>query len=428
MACFLVKLGYMWNKGNKQTIHRRRSRVGIALRRLLSFRPHRKSNSAKSNPRRSKILLLRIRKFIILTLFLLVAGGLVYTVIRSVLLIKETSDTDESLITEESTGDIVGIPGIPMIPGSVFMFKQHINEDIVQEFLADGGSAYVLPTDTDWEEVVSFYEEKLPERGWEQVLQVDRADRERLHGEYWVFKVTVAEAEETEENASAENVLSDDANNSDDSSNEVVVLETSDQIETNSIEIDTDNSYGIRIYNKAQAVWYARISYEDALTGLAGEVEKEKEIDLILAMGSTVDLPESFPWKLSYPELWHVEIRESLLIDAPLAEFSGADSEGMLTIEPVVFDTGKTLEEVGGMFLQEVNGRRSVDEQFSIDEPRSVVISGHTGLVYELISGNDKGFLAFVVHPDNGIVYSITSLDGEESFFNFIIETIEVRE
>jgi hypothetical protein len=401
---------------NMMVRHVRRKKPAVLLRRrgVFSFFSkishsvgRSKRSSAKPNPRWRKVLFLKIRRFLVLALIVLFVVGIGYAIVRSVLLVKNRGNGDSSLITEESTGDVVGIPNVPVYPGSAFMFSKHIEDELVQSFLLKGRSAYVLPSDVEWQGVVDFYIEELPSRGWKHVLTVDLADRERLNGEYWVFEVV----------AEGVAALPDTPTSS-----------VSDQAEAVSqTTVDTAKSYGLRIYSKVRSVWYERISYEDAQTGLSSEVAREKEIDLILSMGTTVELPEPFPWKLAYPELWDVEIRASRLDEAPLAEFSGGDLVGPITIEPVVYETGKTLDEVGQSFLDEVNGRRSEDTQLVLVTTSDIQIAGLPAKVFNLELGNVRGYMAIVSHPGNGIVYAITSFVGDEAYFGYVVEHLEVR-
>ena len=358
---------------------------------------------------------IRIRKGATLALLGLIIGGLLYTVVRSVLLVKGGNDSDENLITEQSTGDVVGLPGVPVFPGAEFMFRKNTRDEIVQSFLGKGRSAYTLPTDTTWDEVTSYYVEQLQSRGWRHELTVELSDTERLPGEYWVFEITSGGDAAVSENSEL-------------TGPEINLSETTANNAENRIEpvIDTAGSYGLRIYSKTQSVWYERTSYEDARTGLSSEIAREKEIDLILATGSTEELPESFPWKLSYPELWDAEVRESLVIEAPMVEFSDGGSSGVIAIEPIAFDTGKPLEEVAGSFLQEVNSRRSEDTRFSLVTTRAVTIDEVSGIEYEIGLDEARGYFSLVVHPGNGIVYAVTCFDADEASYQYVKEHMEV--
>lgn len=375
--------------------------------------PKSKRSSPKSNPRARKVFLVRIRKLVWLVLFILIIVGLGYAVIRSVLHMKSSRNGNESLITEESIGDVVGVPGVPVFPGSTFMFHNHIDDELVQSFLQKGRSAYVLPTDAEWTDVVAFYEEKLPSLGWKYVFTIDLADEDRLDGEYWVFEVS------TDDSFAVMNKGTDGG----------TFGETEVTAETS---VDRSASYGLRMYRKVSSVWYERISYEDALTGLSSEVVQDQEIDLILTMGSTKALSDSFPWQLDYPEMWTVEIRASQLNEIQLADFFGGDLSGDIVLEPIAFETGKSLEDVGLGFLAEVNGRRTDDTQLSVSSSSDIQIAGLAAKQFDLDQArvdqkSVRGYMALVSHPENGIVYAITAFAGDQVYFQYVIEHLSIQ-
>lgn len=324
-------------------------------------------------------------------------GGLIFVGVRSVLQLKtRNGNGDENLITMESTGDVVGLPGLPAYPGSTFLFEDQIREETVQRFLSEGQSAYMIPDSSTWEDVVAYYNDELPSRGWEHLQSVELNDELRLHGEYWIFSSDVSEAEDVAE-------------------------------EENEGEQPELVQFGLRIYSKINAVWYEKITVAQAQSGLADEVAREKEIELLLAMGSMQELPKSFPWELSYPEIWDAEVRESRLIEAPLVEFFAIESEGIVTIEPIAFDAGKDLKVVGEEFLEEVNSRRGEEDAFSVLTTEELTIAKQEASKFNLDGGETDGWMAVVVHPGNGIVYAITSFGGEEAFFNYVLENLSLK-
>lgn len=355
-----------------------------------------KIKKKKRNPsaRTRQRMLIHMRNAVILILLVSIACAIVFLGIRSVLKLKSGSSTDDSeLIVITSDEDVAGIQDVPAFPGSVFMYKEDIGEDVVQRFLSSGSSAYILPDGTEWEDVVSFYADTLPELGWTSVLSVPSGDEDRRPGEYWVYNVYIfdpASGEATE-------------------------------------EIDPLRSYGLRIYSKFNSVWYEKLTVEEARSGLAGEVAEEKEIELLLAMGSMDELPETFPWALSYPEMWDVDIREASLVKAPLAEFSIPDTEGTVLVEPVAFDVGRALSAEGESFLEEVNSRRSENDIFDVTGTEDVQVANLPSLRYSLSSKSSKGVMVLVVHPGNGIVYAITSFTGEEAVLNYIVDNLKLE-
>ena len=337
-------------------------------------------------------MLTNLRNGTIVAIFVGIIATLAVLGIRSVLELKTGRNGDDSeMITIQSEGDVVGLKGVPAYPGSTFMYEDDIGTDVVQQFLSKGASAYLLPSGTDWEEVAAFYSDELPSEGWEHVLSVSLGDEDRRNGEFWVYYAYVidpAAGEPTE-------------------------------------EIDELRSYGLRIYSKYSSVWYEKITVTQAQNGLADEVAEEKEIELLLAMGSMEELPDTFPWALSYPEMWDVDIREASLVEAPLAEFTSPEADGPVIIEPVAFDIGSPLSAEAEEFIAEINSRRSEEDVFDVVGTEEMKVAGLPALRYTLSSEGGTGMMVFVVHPDNGIVYVVTALSGDEAVLNYIVENLE---
>ena len=337
-------------------------------------------------------MLVQLRKILILAVLILIVGALIFLGVKSVLEIKTgDGNGDEGLITIESEGDVVGIPDVPAYPGSTFMFKDDIENEVVQRFLSSGLSAYVLPMDTEWNQVVSFYNDELSQAGWEHAHSIELADELCVPGEYWVFK----------------KFMIDEAGN----------------VEN---ELDPIGSFGLRIYSKINGVWYEKLTVGQAQTCLSNEVAREREIELMLSMGSSQELPETFPWKLTYPEIWSVEVSKSGLIDAPFVEFSNVNTVGTVLIEPIAFDIGTPLREEGNVFLDQVNGRRAEENKLLVVSSKEITIADQSGIRFNLESELGTGWMAVVVHPENGIIYSITALEGDEAFFNYVVENLSL--
>jgi len=341
----------------------------------------------------------RLWRVVFSGVLIIAGGGLLYTTTKSVLEIKRRSvdETDGETISAVSVGDVVGLPGIPIYPGSEFMFQDDIKDPLVQSFLAGGESAYILPIDTSWETVATFYEKKLAERGWEHVVSVSSTDKEKVQGEYWVFS----------------------------SGDPAQDLQTGTESETESTEIPID--IGVRIYSGISGVWYEIITSTQARNGLSDRIEQDKEIELLLALGSMQELPDTFPWKLSFPEVWDVEIHKSQLLDAPSAEFSSITYEGRVSIEPIAFDAGVSLSDVASEYLDSVNSYRDEDRSLSVVQEREVTIAKQDAVSFSLDVDGVQVAMAVVTQPKTGIVYAITSFDGEDAFFLYVTENLSVR-
>ncbi len=353
-----------------------------------------KSSKAKSrlNSRAKRVVGEKFRKIAVLIILALLASGIIYTSIRTVLSIKNKPAAEEipEFTLEASGGDVIGFSGIPAFPGATFMYETHIKEARIQNFLASGKSAYVLPDNAAWEDAVAFYTEQLQALGWQHVLSVDFVDDTKEFGEYWV-KGT-------------------DANTS---------------------------TVGLRIYTKMDDLWYERITAADARTGLATEVAKEKEIELMTTMSSASELPESFPWSLKYPSLWRVEIKKSTLMEIEEADFLNVDTQGKLSIVPIDFVSMEDINEIGPRYIEQVNGFREQSSQLQVASKENVTIAGQSAVKYILEKASDDtittsessiiGYLCVIPNPKNQVVYAIATYDEELAMYNFVLQNIASR-
>ncbi|MDD3662120.1 MAG: hypothetical protein PHG63_03585 [Candidatus Dojkabacteria bacterium] len=357
----------------------------------------------------------RVRRTVILGGLLVVATALVGVAVRSVLRVK-TATIDDPSVESMRVGKVVGLTGIPAYPGSEFLFANSVDEDVVKRFLARRQSAYSLPPDAQWDDVAAYYQRELEQRGWVYVLTVPLADEMRMPGEYFVFESAEVTSPDDEIDIDVETGMNSQS----------TAMNSTDGGDSPAI------SLGLRIYPHTGGIWYEEITSELARSGLAEEIAQEEEIALLLQMGSLRELPEDFPWKLSYPEIWSAEVRTSRLDEAPLVEFSGGETVATVTVEPIAYFDGRAVSEYIQPFVDEVNSRRPAGTEFSVEDAGEVQVGGQGGYQVRLkISQNPSeepdGMVAVVVHPGNGIVYAVTSFEGEVAFFSYVLQNLEVR-
>ncbi len=325
-------------------------------------------------------MIAKVKRVFVVAVLLLVAGGVIFAGIRGVLRVKQgSSDIEEGQeMVAQIEGEVLGLQGIPIYPGSKFMYDGHVEEDLVQEFLSEQKSVYRLPADTEWDEVVDFYEKTLAEEGWEHVLSVDFGDDDRKPGEYWVKSAVLDE---------------------------------------------TESGEGLRIYYRVNDVWFEKITEQQARNGLSDVVAQEKQIEFLLEMSSAEELPKSFPWKLKYPPQWDVEIKKSRLMEIEYAEFVDGDSDAKVVIEPIDFSSMQPMEEVAAAFIDEVNSRRGEGEQLVVVSQEGAKVAGKDAVKFNFESGS----MYVVTHSGNGVIYAVTDFDGEMAFIEYVVKNLEAR-
>ncbi|MBN2100403.1 hypothetical protein JW710_00705 [Candidatus Dojkabacteria bacterium] len=370
---------------DNKLIRRNRKNVLSLLRRsqktnaTKAIRSKKKSNRSGRSQRMKKKLWSRIKKYLLYVILLALGVGLIFVAVRSVLDIKGRSNNQGSdMIIMTSDEDVLGIDGVPSYPGAVFMFRRNVKTDLVQDFLSKGRSAYIMPTDAEWDDVKKYYSRELVDLGWTHELSIDFGDEKMMDGEYYTF------------------------------------------------EPDSGVGQGLRIYTKFNDIWYETITVSEAKSGLADRFAQEKELEMIIEMSSGDSLPDSYPWALDFPKKWSYEIRKSDLLDIELVEFTSSDSDGSLVIEPVDFSSLEGLKTIGVSFVEEINTHRDSEDKFEIVSDSEIEVADQDGVFFELRSSTGEGRLCVTTNPNNGVVYAILTLNGEIGFFNYVLDNLEI--
>lgn len=363
----------------------RKKRRNKKFKTIFFKRTKAKRKKSRGRARLAKVYRKKIRNTVIaVAAFALLSAGLYFGVNYIINLKNSPKIKNQDYIGIESEEFVVGLSDVPAYPSSEFMFKQDINTDLVQDYLSDGKSAYVVYSDDDWDEISSFYKSELKNRSWEHVLSVSRNDEERKFGEYWVK------------------------------------YDRNDQGEK------LQSGVGLRIFTKMHDIWYEKISVTEAKNGLAEEVAQEQELDMMLALNSSNELPKEFPWKLKFASNWDAEISKSSLLDIEKVTLTNLDDEGILEIAPVDFANKQELVDLGTEKLEEVNSHRDPENRFEVSEPKSIKVDDLDAVRFELESDENTGAVCLVSNPKNEVVYMISTFSGEIAFFNYVVENIEV--
>jgi hypothetical protein len=364
----------------------RKKRKNNKLKTVFFKRTKARKKRSRGRARLAKVYRKKIRSFVLIILALAAVSVGLYFGVNYILNLKNSPIIkDQDYIGLENDDFVVGLSEVPAYPSSEFMFKQDIDTDLVQDFLADGKSAYIIYSDDDWSDISDFYKQKLKSSGWVHVLSVSRNDEERKFGEYWV---------KYDKSESGENLQS---------------------------------GVGLRIFTKMHDIWYEKISLQEAKNGLAEEVAQEQELDMMLAMNSSNQLPEEFPWSLKFASNWDAEISKSSLLEIEKATLKNLDDEGSLEITPVDFANKQELVDLGEEKIEEVNSHRDSEDRFEVSEPKEVTVDDIDAVRFDLESEDNNGAVCLVSNPKNDVVYMISTFSGEIAFFNYVVENIEVN-
>lgn len=262
--------------------------------------PKKKFKRKNKALRRKKVNISSLFFYIILPLIFI---GLLYISVRSVLSMRGDGKAEDKEVEY-----VIGIEGIPAFPDSQFIFQNNINEISVANFVGSGNSAYRLPLNKNVSQAYAYYEEELPDLGWEHVLSVSVGSEEMKHGEYWV----------------------------------------------------KDNT-GLRIYSKFSDVWYELVSVEDAESGLRARVEKEIERDLLLATDDYQELLPDFPWKVKIPKTHIISYGASDYNDLRFVQFRKIGGGEKVTVTPVG-RIGEVLDNYLNKYIQIINRSNASEE------------------------------------------------------------------
>jgi len=303
-------------------------------------------------------------KILFYTTFALIFIGLLYGSVLSIIRMRSNT-TNENVQVEY----VVGLDGIPSYPGSVFIFTNNVKEISVANFIATGNSAYRLPLRTTTAQAYEYYQEILPELGWEHVLSVEVGSEEMKEGEYWV-----------------------------------------------------KGSSGLRIYSKFNDLWYETLTQEEAVTGLRAKVIEETERELLLASQDYQELLPDFPWVLKVPKEYIISYSTSAYKDFRTVQFRKIGTSEEISVVPIGV-TGDILDN----YLQEYTDLLSAngEESWTITNTILATTSYGRALRGSIANGIEDHDVAVVSNSYNGVVYVIDANTPGDTFLEYIFENME---
>jgi len=312
-----------------------------------------------------------LSKIFFYTFLVLIFVTLVYVSILSVIRLRDGT-TDENVSVEY----VVGLDGVPSYPGSEFIFKNNIKEISVANFIASGNSAYRLPLRATIEEAYKYYQETLPELGWEYVLSVEVGSEEMKEGEYWV-----------------------------------------------------KGTNGLRIYSKFNDLWYETLTQEEAITGLRARVVEETERELLLVGEDFQELLPDFPWILRVPKEYIISYSTSSYKDFRTVQFRKIGSSDIISVVPIGA-VGDLLDNYLQKYCDLLNTTEEGEEEkkqgnWTITNTILATTSYGSALRGSITNGKEDHDIAVVSNSYDGVVYVIDANTPNDPFLDYIFENME---
>ena len=271
------------------------------------------------------------------------------------------------------TENVVGLTDIPAFPGSQFIFKDDMENRSVSTFISSGNSAYKIPNGKNIEDVYEFYQEQLPERGWEFAISVPIASETMESGEYWI----------------------------------------------------KENS-GLRIYTKYHDVWYETITKTEAENGLADRVKQKIDRDLLLANEDAQDLLPDFPWLLKVPREYVITYSVAPYDNMRVLQLKKLGSEENISLTPIDKYHGGGLDYYLDKYIEYKN--KGKKDKCGIKKT-TVAYTPYSSAVRGEISCNDGLHdIAVIVNPNKGVTYILDSNLMENPYFDEVLKNLKPQD
>lgn len=320
-----------------------------------------KKGNSRYNRRGKKVNILHLFVYIISPLLLI---SLLYISVVSVVRIRSRGVDDDIELQY-----VIGIEDVPTYPKSAFIFTNSINELSVANFISSGNSAYRIPLNKNIVDVYSYYEEILPEYGWEYILSVEVGSEEMKSGQYWI-----------------------------------------------------KGERGLRIYSKFNDVWYELITPVQAYVGLRDRVEREIERDLLLTSEEPQDLLPDFEWLLDVPREYVISYGTSDYDNLRVVEFRRLGSDEKVTVIPIG-KMGQVLDNYLSEYVDILN-QRDEENNWTITNTILTYTNFGRALKGTISSGSVVHDISVVPNTYNSVIYIIEANRLEDPFFDFVFTNL----
>ncbi len=304
-------------------------------------------------------------KYLIIPVILILFGGLVFVSIKYVLTLRDNAFGSKSFVVN----DVTGIPGVPEYPGAVFLFLDNKDDSVVKEFLAAGNSSYRLPSGIDEEDVEKYYQEVLPDKGWELVSTVKLGTEDKKYGQYWV-----------------------------------------------------KDGKGLRIYLKFKDVWYESITEGEARNALADRVKQEIEREMLMASSEKQDLLPDYPWKIQIPKEYLITYGASEFKDFRTVSFQKIGTSNKVTLYPVGYLGAKELDYMLEDYCSFISNE---EDSWAIVNTVPITFKSKLALRGSIASKEQGLAVAVIPNSFNNVVYVLSSTQENDPLFGYILDNVK---
>lgn len=344
----------------KKTTNKRDNKVYLPFKKPVKNVTKRKTSKIRISNIFKDIRISKSSRYLVLLVILV---GLAYL---ALMYINKLRNTQENYVEKY----VIGLENIPIYPNSEFIFENSSEEGSVKNFISSGDSAYRLPPRTDILDVYKFYTEKLPEKGWSFILSVPISSEEKKPGEYWV-----------------------------------------------------KDEKGLRIYSKFNDVWYQTLTKEEASNGLAEDVQKETERELLLVNNDQQDLLPDFPWILKIPKEYVISYTTSQYGNKRQLSLRKLGSEERYNLVPLGDIGSKELD----YYLDDYTNILSTNDKTKWGVINSIVVYTNTGKGLKGTIGNNTERRSFYIlqNTSDQTAYILDSNATENTFLEYIFENIK---
>ncbi len=351
----------------------RRNRRAVKKQKGSPLKPRTiKKPRAIKNHRINKVRKMKTQKavfgIVVSIIIFSVLGFSIYAVISFITSMRGGTSVEDIVMQNEY---VVGISSVPVYPNSHFAYEEKKDEEIVMRMLNQGLSVYRLPRNTRMSDIYEYYEEKLPQMGWEHIFTVPTSTKEKLLGQYWV-----------------------------------------------------KGEKGLRIHVENNDVWYEILSINQAKNALLERREAEIERKRVLESSSEQALLPDYPWVLDIPREFLTRYSATTMGELQavrIVEIGGG-------VEFLIYPIGKHNEGTYDQFLQDF-----IEKMDDRDEKEWGVINtmaerrhGRDVLYARLLVNGENGEGVVFTHKKNFYIYTIIANEEGHPFFDKIIE--EIRE
>ncbi len=304
----------------------------------------------------------KLKNNIIAIIFLIAIIGLSILAVRYI-----TQLRNKAKNTTYENENVVGLDNIPAYPGSEFIFERETDEAVVKEYLTSGNSAYRLPKGATMEELLEYYKETLPKKGWTLVMSVEVGNEEMEYGDYY-----------------------------------------------------TKEGKGLRIYSKYKDVWYETVTEKEATEGLATRVKEEIEREMILAGGEYQTFLPDFPWVLNTPKEYIISYRATDFSDFRSASLAKIGSKEEVKIYPLGYQGAKFLD----TYLEDMAEALSTEEDIcGVYKAQITSFRGLNSLTGTIRCTEMTWRTEIVQNTFNDVIYAFCT-NTDTPFFQYLLENI----